>query len=438
MDKQKAEMIEELIEKEQYKEALDAIKLIPEADIDDPTIFNGAICKISLEDIDGAIKDLMVMVRNGSAFPYTDYVLGQLYEKKGDNAKAQFYYKHGMRHKETFEDAKKAYDYLYQQREIDEESAKIIELKPFKSTTTFKDVIGLDAIKRKLYVKVILPLRKPELYTEYGRDLSSGIILDGPSGSGKTLLARAIAGESDSYMIVVKIHQVEGEFVGVTEKNVHQLFEQARVNAPCIIFIDEFEVLGGKRSAYSGSDEHGGTSVLKQAVNALLEEMDGIEKNPEGIMLITATNRPWDIDPALKRPGRLENSIYVPAPTYIERFASFKFRLAARKVSKDINMARLARATDGFTQADIRKICNDAAEIPILEKFEKGIDKPIRMADLLKTIRNAKPSLNAWYMQARKELIGRYDTQMVQRQASLHMEVSRPRTAGNGRLQGDD
>ena len=405
---------DKLLEEGKYQEALDKYLLIPKEGLSDEDRFNISLCHAGLKQNQKAIQILNELRKKGSDLPYLDYMLGGLYEKEKDISKATYFYKKGMQHKETFEDSKQAYDFLSQQKEIDEESDKIIELKPFKSDTTFADVVGLEEVKAKLFSKVILPLQHPELIKEYGKDYSCGIILYGSAGNGKTMLVRAIAGEAKCYMIPVKIRQIEGQFVGVTDKNLGIVFETARREAPCVIFIDEFDVLGGKRSSYGGDDERGGTNALKQAVNTLLDEMDGIEKNQEGIFIIAASNRPFDLDPALLREGRFGTSIYVPPPTKKERAASFRYNLSKKhKVAKHINYGRLARATNSFSQADIKGICNNAAELAIMHKYKTGKDVAITMGKILLAIKNYRSSSSIWFVDAKKELIGTYQTQVI-------------------------
>lgn len=808
------------MDKGDYNGALNAYNAL-EKPTDEDKFFT-AVCYSGLKDYDKSIALLTEMRRQQSEYPYIDFALASLYEKKKDYDKSAYFYKQAMKHKETYDDARDAYGFVSQQKELDDDSDKLMELKPFKSSTTFADVVGLEDVKKKLFAKMIYPLQHPEAVKEYGKDFNSGILLYGSAGNGKTMLARAIAGETKGYMIVAQIRKLEGQYVGITEKNIGTLFQQARMNAPCIIFIDEFDVLGGKRSGYGGSDEHGGclignerillgdgtikkikdfgdthlqkinvpvyqgfvgthrnacdasvfhhyknkeiieittesgksikgtpnhpllvgvnkypndsnwhnirerwndewkpleniqigdkvkvihqykctqktyiktnfkevqsrrpnhkvslnrmelpkyvtpelgaflgynigdgwitkyqigaifaddekdlipqyetiikktfkaqprttlrlpnpnyihtcngkiirskqsvtniilnsidlvknlsflntkevpqlifssndevvseflkwlftadgsvnlshdkrngktrpritltsvniellrdvqmlllrwgiqakiiesikykrgdlrinrgrdvilfkekigfackkkivklegyvkyidnydrhfknkiyekvvsvkhldrqdvydievpqshrfiangmvshnTSTLKQAVNALLEEMDGIEKNPEGIMLICATNRPWDIDPALLREGRLGTSIYLRPPNYKERIASFKYNLSKKhRVSKHINYGRLARATDGYSQADIKAIANEAAELAMMHKFSSGKDVEISMGKLLLAIRNYTSSSANWFFDAKKELIGSYQTQII-------------------------
>ncbi len=416
MDEQKRQQVEELMGKEEptstdYSAVLAIYKTAK--DLEDEDKFNIAICKTALNDLDGAIKDLLEMRRAGSEFPQVDYTLGLLYERKKDNAKAFYFYKKGMHHRETFEESKQAAEFMKSMQEVDEESDKIIELKPFKSDVTFKDVVGLDAIKARLFKDIIVPLKSAKTYTEYGVSLSTGVLLYGASGTGKTLIAKAVAGEANAYMLVVRIHELEGEYFSISEKNTAKVFEQARMNAPCVIFLDEFDALGAKRSMYGGSDEHGGGASNRKMVNEFLTQIDGIDSNTDGIMLIGATNRIWDIDSAMKRPGRFETHLYVPPPTELERKGGFKYYLNKKKTAKLINYNRLGRATEGYTQADIKMICNNAAKIPALEKYLNKSDRPVEMKDLLKTISNTKPSLEPWLLDARRELVGSYATEVV-------------------------
>ncbi len=287
------------------------------------------------------------------------------------------------------------------------EEGQIKRVKWYKSNITFKDVVGLEKQKEEIYENIILAIKKPELLKAYGKKLGLGVLFYGPPGNGKTYIVNAIAGETNSNVIIVRIHEIVDMYAGNTEKNLHAVFEQARQHTPCILFFDEIDALGMKRE---GTGDQMG--YMRMAVNAFLTEMDGVEKNPEGIFVIGATNQPWDMDPALKRSGRFGEQIYFPPPNYKARKGAFKYATRNMPIGR-ISFGRLARATMGFSQADISEICDKAALIPAVEEDRTGKRRPVMMKDFLKMIKNHGSTLDEWYSMVRKEIISRTETQIV-------------------------
>jgi len=225
-----------------------------------------------------------------------------------------------------------------------------------------------------------------------------------------TYLVNAIGGETGSNVIIARINEIVDMYAGNTEKNMHAIFEQARANTPVVVFFDEIDALGMKRSGGGGGGEQ--QSYMRMAVNQFLQEMDGIEKNPEGIFVIGATNQPWDIDSALKRSKRFGESIYVPPPDYKSRKSAFIYNTRKMPLAS-IDFGRLARATMGFSQADIEEICDKAALIPAAEEDRTGRRRKIMMSDFLRMISKHGNSLDEWYAMIKKEVISKTETSVV-------------------------
>lgn len=219
---------------------------------------------------------------------------------------------------------------------------------------TFADVAGIDEAKAELE-EVIDFLKDPQKYTRLGGRIPKGLLLVGPPGTGKTLLARAIAGEADVPFLSISGSDFVEMFVGVGASRVRDLFSQAKKNAPCIIFIDEIDAVGRHRGAGLG----GGHDEREQTLNQLLVEMDGFESN-EGVILISATNRPDVLDPALLRPGRFDRQVIVPLPDVKGREMIFKVHAHKAPVAEDVDFAILARGTPGTSGADIENLVNEA------------------------------------------------------------------------------
>lgn len=223
------------------------------------------------------------------------------------------------------------------------------------SKVKFSDVAGAKEEKQEL-VEIVDFLKNPKKYTELGARIPKGILLVGPPGTGKTMLAKAVAGESNVPFFKISGSDFVEMFVGVGASRVRDLFEQAKQNAPCIVFIDEIDAVGRQRGAGLG----GGNDEREQTLNQLLVEMDGFESN-EGIIVMSATNRPDVLDPALLRPGRFDRQIVVNMPDIQEREAILRVHAKNKRFSDDVTFKNLARITSGFSGADLENLLNEAA-----------------------------------------------------------------------------
>jgi cell division protease FtsH len=248
---------------------------------------------------------------------------------------------------------------------------------------TFKDVAGVDEAKEELQ-EIIEFLREPQKFQKLGGRIPKGVLLMGPPGTGKTLLARAIAGEANVPFFSISGSDFVEMFVGVGASRVRDLFEQGKKNAPCIIFIDEIDAVGRHRGAGLG----GGHDEREQTLNQLLVEMDGFESN-DGVILIAATNRPDVLDPALLRPGRFDRRVVVSRPDVRGREGILQVHTRKIPLSEDADMSVLARATPGFSGADLANLVNEAAllaarrnqKFVLMEDFESSKDKVLMGAE---------------------------------------------------------
>jgi cell division protease FtsH len=230
---------------------------------------------------------------------------------------------------------------------------------------TFEDVAGIDEAKEELG-EIIDFLREPKKFTRLGGRIPKGVLLMGSPGTGKTLLARAIAGEADVPFFHISGSDFVEMFVGVGASRVRDLFVQGKKNAPCIIFIDEIDAVGRHRGAGLG----GGHDEREQTLNQLLVEMDGFESN-EGVILISATNRPDVLDPALLRPGRFDRQVVVPLPDILGREKILKVHMKKTPAAPDVNLVTLAKGTPGFSGADLENLVNEAALLGAKRNKEK-------------------------------------------------------------------
>jgi transitional endoplasmic reticulum ATPase len=270
-----------------------------------------------------------------------------------------------------------------------------------KPKLRFKDVAGLEKIKNKIYEYIVYPLCKPELAKRYGKEVGGGVIMYGPPGCGKTYVAKAAAGEGAAAFISVKMSDIVDMYAGNTEKNLHNAFETARKNVPCILFFDEIDGIAGKRE---GMDQ----SFEKRAINQFLLEMDGAEYSNDGVLAIGATNAPWDIDAALRRSGRFSKVIYIGEPDKKTRTEILKLHLKNRPFQKKLPIGRISRMTEGYSPADLSQLVEAAASIPWLEAYKTGKERVITFKDFLTVTSGEEavtPSLPAWYGSVKKKLI---------------------------------
>jgi transitional endoplasmic reticulum ATPase len=245
----------------------------------------------------------------------------------------------------------------------------------------------------------------------------------GPPGCGKTFIVKAAAGECNAGFINAKLSDLLDMYVGNTEKNIHKVFELARTNSPAMLFFDEIDAIGGRR------DQQEGAQYMKMAVNQMLYEMDGVEAHNQNVLVIAATNAPWDVDPALRRSGRFSKALYISEPDYDSRVAILKLHSKKRPVASFIPFKLLGLATMGYASADLKVVVEEAATYPWREAFFKiqkksekymaeGMEKEearekakkevyqrnISVADFTKAIMKKKSSLPPWYGQAKKQI----------------------------------
>ena len=275
---------------------------------------------------------------------------------------------------------------------------------------TFKDVAGVEEAKEELE-EIIEFLKEPQKFQKLGGKIPKGVLLMGPPGTGKTLLARAISGEANVPFFSISGSDFVEMFVGVGASRVRDLFEQGKKNAPCIIFIDEIDAVGRHRGAGLG----GGHDEREQTLNQLLVEMDGFESN-DGVILIAATNRPDVLDPALLRPGRFDRRVVVPRPDVKGREEIFKVHTRKIPLSDDVDLAVLARATPGFSGADLANLVNEAAlnaarynkKVVLMEDFETAKDKVLMGSERRSLIISEKEKRLTAYHEAGHALVATF------------------------------
>ncbi len=259
---------------------------------------------------------------------------------------------------------------------------------------TFADVGGLDAVKEQIRKRIILPFQKPSLFQRFKKRVGGGILLYGPPGCGKTLLARATAGECNASFFAVAISDVLDMYIGESERKLHALFEKARGSAPAVIFFDELEALAARRQS---SREAGSAKMVSQ----FLSEMDGFSQNNTGVLVLGATNVPWAVDSAFRRPGRFDRVQFVPPPDQLARQNILTLLLANRPVAAKVDITTVAKRTSGFSGADLEQIVETAADHAIDRSLSSSSESVITQQDLDAAAGEVKPTALEWLTTAR-------------------------------------
>ncbi len=331
------------------------------------------------------------LLEKGQIIPKTKLILAKAYYDEKDLRKA----------KEIYEEV---LDYDPDMMDEQLDAAFRIKLDHFEDEYTdshflqkpmmgFKDVGGMAVVKKEIELKIIKPLEHAELYAQYGKKVGGGLLLYGPPGCGKTFIAKATAGEIDAHFINVSLNDILDMFIGNSEKNLHDIFEIARANTPCVMFIDEIDALGAKRSDMR-------QSAGKNVINQFLAELDGLEANNDGILIIGATNTPWHLDSAFRRPGRFDRIIFVPPPDLESKIEILKLKLENKPTGK-IDLKAVVKNTKDFSGADLDALLDIAIEGKLEKAMETGIPEPLTTKDLVDAAKKHKPSTVDWFTTAK-------------------------------------
>ncbi|MFH2106432.1 MAG: AAA family ATPase [Candidatus Micrarchaeota archaeon] len=393
--------------------------------------YNRGLSYASIEEYERAIEDFTKVISMKDDFAEAYHLRGLAYEYAGDLESAVKDYEKALALNPDLSEAKAHLESVKSKMSQEGKSTttgdskagagdiKMLE----KPNMTFNDVAGMEEMKNEIREAVVYPLANPELARKYGKLGGGGILMYGPPGCGKTFITKAAAGECKAGFINAKLSDLLDMYVGNTEKNIHKVFELGRKNVPCMLFFDEVDAIGGRRDAQEGQQ------YMKMAVNQMLYEMDGVEAHNDNVLIIAATNAPWDVDPALRRSGRFSKTIYVPEPDLTSRFEILKLHSRKRPIVKGIPFRRLAYATEGYASADLKAVVEEAAGYPWREAFHaidkktkqyiaQGMDpkqaeekakqdvqqRPITRYDFVRAVQKKKSSLPPWYAQAKKQI----------------------------------
>ncbi len=290
----------------------------------------------------------------------------------------------------------------YDQEEVDEQGRiritaelgdRPLEIEMERPDLRFEDIGGMTELKEEIRWKIIEPLAHPELYESYGKAAGGGILMYGPPGCGKTYLARATAGQVQSNFITIGIHDVLDMYVGNSERRLHEVFQYARQHSPCVLFFDEVDALGAKRQDMRAS-------ASRQVINQFLSELDGVKGGNEGLLVLAATNAPWHMDSAFRRPGRFDRVLFVPPPDEEARAEILRLHLRG-KPQDSIDVHAVAKKAKGFSGADLGAVIDMAAEGKLREALKAGAALPLVTKDLQKALKKLRPTTKEWFNTAR-------------------------------------
>lgn len=271
----------------------------------------------------------------------------------------------------------------------DDDKSHMVEFSDIK----FADVGGMSEVKEQVQMKIIHPLTHAETFKAYGQKIGGGILMYGPPGCGKTYLAKATAGEINAKFISVGLHHVLDMWIGSSERNLHEIFETARINKPCVLFFDEVDALAASRADMR---QAGGRHIINQFLN----ELDGVDTDNEGLLILAATNAPWHVDSAFRRPGRFDRIIFVPPPDAPARASILRILLKGKPMD-NIDFELVGKKTEKFSGADLKALVEQTVEKKIADAMKTGTPKPIITKDLETSLRNIKPSTSDWFATAR-------------------------------------
>ncbi|HEV3465001.1 MAG TPA: AAA family ATPase [Actinomycetota bacterium] len=260
--------------------------------------------------------------------------------------------------------------------------------------TTLADVGGMPAIKRWLSTAFLSSLRDPRMSRLFGRSLRGGLLMYGPPGCGKTFLARALAGELQAGFLRIDLAHVVDMWLGYSRRSVHEIFETARASAPCLLFLDQLDAIGPRRAGRRHS-------IGRGVVDQLVAELYSASEEHEGVLVVAATEHPWDVDALLRRPGRLDHRLLVLPPDLQAREAIIRSVLDGRPLAEDLDVAALAARTDKYSAADLAQLCEAAAAAALEASIVSNSSRPITWADFTRGLNEIRPSTPPWFDLAR-------------------------------------
>jgi transitional endoplasmic reticulum ATPase len=276
-------------------------------------------------------------------------------------------------------------------------TAPAVDARLERPAITFEDVGGMEAIKEAIRLKIIYPTQNAELYRAYGKVAGGGLLMYGPPGCGKTYLARATAGEVGASFLSVGVADVLDMWLGSSERNLREIFQSARAHRPCVIFFDEIDALAASRADFRNT-------AGRTVINQFLAELDGVGGDNSGLLILGATNAPWHLDSAFRRPGRFDEVLFVPPPDAEARRAILEVQVRNRPV-QDLDLSAVIKQTDGWSGADLKGLVDRALERKLAAALRDGRISPLVTADLLAAAKGTFPTTIEWFATVRNYLM---------------------------------
>ncbi len=331
------------------------------------------------ERFEDALQQFLILDNHTHSNPELKLRICNIYMNKGDLQNAQKYYQQAksLGIPDDFDEIE----------ELEENNPNTGGSRKVKAVF-FSEIAGMEVLKKIVSLKIIEPFKNSHLFKKFKKESGGGVLLYGPPGCGKTMLAKAIATECNADFIGLGLSDILNMWIGESEKNLSRVFEAARNSKPSVLFIDELDALAFSRSKAKNEN-------TRTVVNEFLNQLDGVDTDNEGILILAATNMPWDVDPAMKRPGRFSRIIFVPPPDEKARLAIFESKLKDVP-TKDLDYKILASKTKNYSGADIDGVIEIAKERAIDEIIQTGKERELLMEDFLHGIEESTPSTLEW------------------------------------------
>jgi SpoVK/Ycf46/Vps4 family AAA+-type ATPase len=352
----------------------------------DEALLGATRCLLALQDSDGAFARVERLLARVPGHAMGLLLRAKVRERRREHREARKDYERAVALDPTLADTK-LWDALVPAGETAAEDEGAVAK---EGPAGFAQVGGLEELKERIRMRIVHPFARPELFKAYGKRVGGGVLFYGPPGCGKTFLARATAGECGAHFMPVGLHEVLDMWIGNSERQLHAVFEEARRRAPTVLFFDEVDALGMQRAKLNSSGMRG-------VITQFLSELDSFNNRNDRVLVIGATNTPWDLDAAFRRPGRFDQVLFVPPPDTAARAQILALKLKGKPVAEGLDTERLAGQTEGWSGADLEHLIEHATELAIERSMKTGDLEPITMAFLDAARARIKPTTREWF-----------------------------------------
>ncbi|MEZ4394220.1 MAG: ATP-binding protein [Polyangiales bacterium] len=357
----------------------------------DEALLGATRCLLALQDVEGAFARVDRLVSRAPGHALGLLLRAKVRERRREHREARKDYERAVALDPSLSDTA-LWDALGK-READAEPDDDEASEP-EAKVDFSTVGGLDELKERIRMRIVHPFQRPELFKAYGKRVGGGVLFYGPPGCGKTFLARATAGECGAHFMAVGLHEVLDMWIGNSERQLHAVFEEARRRAPTVLFFDEVDTLGMQRAKLVSGGMRG-------VITQFLSELDSFNNRNDRVLVIGATNTPWDLDSAFRRPGRFDQVLFVPPPDTPARAQILALKLRGKPVAEGLDLERLAGLTESWSGADLEHLIEYATELAIERSMKTGVVEPITMAFLDGARARIKPTTREWFSAAK-------------------------------------